>query len=275
MTKRRFLRWNSRMPSRPRVRANALRGIAAVPGWQDYCEGNLAAAVAAVSARLEVEPNDGHCFELLGLAYRDLAEPYKAADALERASLLVTIHSLSRLCLAECYAALQRLELARDLYLSQAEEQRDDAPFLLMIAAGLEAINEPELAMQLCRQAARIEPESGQIIYDMCFYAMRCGCPASLAESLAWRAVELEPENVHFRIGLSSLLLRMKQPDRACRVLRQLKGAQLRQLTCECCLQRIATLYGAAGDAARAQCCRQWMAELLRARTEANASQRP
>jgi tetratricopeptide (TPR) repeat protein len=199
---------------------------------------------------------------LLGLVWRDQGKVLKAADAFERAALLRPIQPLSRLCLAECYAVLKRHTLARDLYLIQAEQGAEDVDLLLLVASGLDGIDQPQMAMELCRKAAYLDPECGQVAFDMCFYAMRCGRASSLVESLAWRAVELEPENVHFRIGLASVLVRLNQLERAIWVLRYLENEHFRQVTCRCCLERIMELYRAAGDNARVQNCMRRLGEL-------------
>ncbi len=250
------------MPTRPSELAESLRALQSTRGWQAFCEGNLNEAIAESLATLAVDPNDGRAWELLGLAWRDLGKVYDATDAFEKAALLITIQPLSRLCLAECYAVLKRHKLARDLYLIQAEAAVENVELLLLAAAGLDGIDQPQLAMDLCRRAAWVEPECGQVAFDMCFYAMRCGCAPSVVESLAWRAVELEPDNVHFRIGLASVLVRLDQQQRAIWVLRHLESEHFRQVTCRCCLERIAELYRSAGEVERVSNCLRRLEEL-------------
>ncbi|MEC7428260.1 MAG: tetratricopeptide repeat protein [Planctomycetota bacterium] len=249
MSKRLYPERSISMPLRPDDLSSALKGLFGVPGWKNYRAGELAAAIAWASRRLSVEPNDGRAWELLGLAYRDSGDIGAAVDAFERATMLVVLHPLSRVCLTECYAVQKRYELARDLYLTQADEGTGDSQLLLLIAAGLEGINEPQLAMDICRRAGELDPGSGQAMYDLCFYAMRCGCTASLAESLAWKAVELDPGNVEFRIGLASILIRLDRIEKAMWVLRYLAKSQFQNVNCVCCLERIATLYEAVGEA--------------------------
>jgi len=255
------------MPSRPYELAQNLETLQNVAGWHAYRDGDLVTAIELASAVVKVHPNEGRTWELLGLAWRDLGKPLPAADAFERASLLVTLTPLSSLCLAECYAVLQRRRLARDLYLLQAKQLADSVDMLLLAASGLEGIDEPQLALDVCRKAGNLDPESGQVVYDMCFYAMRSGCSASLAESLAWRAVELEPDNVHFRIGLATLLVRLGHTHRACRVLQILELSDFRQVCCRCCLERIANLYQQAGSAEKAELCQLRINELELAST--------
>jgi tetratricopeptide (TPR) repeat protein len=257
------------MPPRPEPLSRALQPLADVTGWWAYCRGNLADAAIAVGQQLRHDEGDGRAWELLGLIRRDAGKTIGAVDAFERAALLVPLQTLSRLCLAESYGMLRRTDLARDLYMLQAEQAAADGELLLRIASGLDGIDHPQLAMDLCRRAATLDPQSGQVAYDMCYYAMRCGCSASTAESLAWRAVELEPDNVDFRIGLASLLVRLDECQRACRVLGRLARENFAAVDCRCCLERIAELYRQAGDSHRHRLCLQRL-ERLKATTAGN-----
>lgn len=244
-----------RMPKRPdRLRA-CVESLCSVCGYDCYCRGNLEEAIELIRDHLRVSPDDGAAWELLGLALRDLGQPEQAAGAFERASLLHCIQPLSRICLAECYAVLKRPQLACDLYMMQVEELCDDVEMLLLVASGLDGIDRPHLALDVCRRAAHVDPQSGQVPYDMCFYSVRCGCRASVAKSLAWRAVELEPSNVHFRIGLASLLIKLEERERAAWVVSRLEQEQIEQVSCRCCLARVADLCKQLGELQAYQAC--------------------
>jgi tetratricopeptide (TPR) repeat protein len=229
--------------------------LAEVPGWLEYRQGKLDEALFLLENETEINCENGAAWELLGLTYRDKDRLADAADALERAALLKPSLPLSRLVLAECYASMKRYRLAQELYLMLAESSPEDFQLLLLVASGLDEINQPHLALQLCRRAEALRPESGQSAFDMCYYSMRSGCPVSLSESLAWRAVELEPDNLHFRIGLASLLCRLDEVPRAIWVLSKLSDGNLRQLECTKCLDRLAKLFRLLGDAQKSSLC--------------------
>ncbi|MEM7475468.1 MAG: hypothetical protein AAF483_10790 [Planctomycetota bacterium] len=227
-----------------------------LPGWPEYCRGELNSAVEKISSALYSDEENGFGWELMGLIFRDLGKPKSAINAFERASLLVPMHPLASLCLAECYGAVGKTELARDLYLSYADCLDGQVEHLLLVAAGLEGIDEPHLAMEICRRASGIDPDCGQIAYDMCFYASRCGAQPALIESLAWRAVELEPDNVHFRVGLASLMIRLERLEKAFWVVGSLNSEQISSINCYCCIERLVALYDSYGDNERAELCR-------------------
>ncbi len=251
-----------RIPRHEDALTRLIPKLSDVAGWSEYSQGDLEAALEVVAKVVYGNENDGRAWELMGLVFRDLAKPKSAVNAFENASWLVPLHPLSQICLAECYGVVGKRVLARDLYLSQVESAMSCAELLLLIAAGLEGIDEPHLAMEVCRKASSIAPDSGQVVYDMCFYASRCGSQISVIETLAWRAVELEPQNVHFRVGLSSLLIRLERYSKAHWIVSSLSDQQIHEITCVCCLQRIKQLYVAAADVVRSQLCEQRLLDL-------------
>lgn len=221
--------------------------------WQEYSSGNLSFAIKLAEYGLAEEEDHGPLWEVLGLAQRDLGRTEEALDSLERASLLIPLKNVSRIVLADCYAQHGRRDLAKDLFLSAAISGRLDEIELLQVAAGLEGIDEPRLAMEACRRAGKLAPDFGQVHYDMGFYASRCGHPPHLVEALVRKAIELEPANIHYRIGLTSLLIRFGRNHEAHEVVWQLTSAQIQEVTCRCCLKRIANLFFDLGDEQRAQ----------------------
>lgn len=232
-----------------------LTGLQRLPGWSAYVQGDLRAAYGRIGVRLQNDQDCGRGWELLGLILRDLGKPKSAVAALENASLLTALHPLSQILLTEGYAQIGKPELAKELYLSRLDLDGDRPEILLLIAAGLEAIDQPHLALEVCRRAGKRAPELGQQAYDMSFYAARCGLQLSLVESLARRAVELEPDNVHFRIGFSSLLVKLKRDRQAHSIVASLTRQQIGQVRCKCCLERIGKLFATFGDRQRAYQC--------------------
>lgn len=63
--------------------------------------------------------------------------------------------------------------------------------------------------------------------------------------------MELEPENVQFRIGLASLLVRLGKQGHAYFLVKRFSAAQLREISCIGCLRRIGAVDARHGDAAR------------------------
>lgn len=236
-----------------------------VPAWNAYRSGDLPEGLKRADAAIRADEDNGRAWEVRGLALRGLNKPLEAADALERASLLVPVCPEARIALAACYGTLRRRKLARELYLELVANTELTVALLLEIAAGLEAVDEPKLAMEVCRRAGRRDPEAAQVHYDMGFYASRCGYPPHVLEALVRRAIELEPGNVHYRVGLASLLIRLDRTVEAQRVAQALSPQQIGEITCKCCLQRIDELFEQAGDVERLALCRSRWQELAAA----------
>ena len=237
--------------------------------WSSYLDADFSAAEDQCLACLQEDEDSGYAWELLGLIYHDRGEFLRATDALERASLLIRVRIEARIALAAAYGALQRKQLACELYLELVFGQQLDPGRMLHIAAGLEAIDEPRLAMEVCRRAERQVEQiaddgcvEAQIHYDMGFYAARAGFPPHISEALTRRAVELEPGNVHFRAGLVSLLIRLDRFEEAFDAVAALTAEKIREINCVCCLERIGNLLRSFGASERAMLCRQQLARL-------------
>jgi len=224
---------------------------------EQYRDGRLDEAIHLAQQALQESPDEGRLWELRGLIHRDRSETAAAVDALERASLLVPLQTFSRIALAEGYGKLGRRELARDLYLECLKPPEPEVESLLHIGAGLEACGFPGLAMKACRLAQRSDPQHPQPYYDMGYYAARCGYPMHVVESLARRAISFDPENVHYRVGLASLLLRQDRLDDALNVIGAMTDRQIHAIRCRCCLERITELFEQTGDRSRAEQCRR------------------
>jgi len=87
-----------------------------------------------------------HGLVLRGRALLDLGRSYEAADSLERASPIGPISNVARMALASNDADLRRVDLALDLDLQLTLSRRVPDDLMLQIAAGLAAVNAPQLA---------------------------------------------------------------------------------------------------------------------------------
>ncbi|MCO8124695.1 hypothetical protein NHH03_23350 [Stieleria sp. TO1_6] len=192
---------------------------------------------------LAQDPDEGRAWQILGRALLRRGQLQDGIEALEHASLLIPLDWETRIDLATAYGGIGRKSLSRDLLMTAATSGGLDEAQLLRIAASLEAVDEPVLAMEACRQAGLVAPDAAQVHYQMGYYASLCGYPTSVTEALIRRAVDLEPESVHYRIGLTSLLVRLDRPTEALAVVSSVIPSQLDQITCQCCLKRIATLF--------------------------------
>ncbi|WP_404306449.1 tetratricopeptide repeat protein [Neorhodopirellula lusitana] len=234
--------------------------------WQRYKNGQLAEVVKLCS-----KSDSADSLQLLGLALHDLGRPLEAADAFEKASLLCPVQDEVRIALASCYAQLRRIDLARELYLQLALSRRLSPTLMLQVAAGLEAIDAPQLAMQVCEWITEQDEHVAQAYYDMGYYSARSGQPLYMTEALTCRALQLDPANVHYRIGLVSLLIQLDREDEAAQAMQPLSVLDIRRVTCVSCLTRIATVLARKDMSQLAEAC-VTRADLLRQSKEATSN---
>ncbi|MCC9642182.1 hypothetical protein LOC71_07845 [Rhodopirellula sp. JC740] len=198
---------------------------------------SLASAKPLQQSHHDIEPA-----VLLGLAYHHLGRALESADALEKASLLGPIPDEARVALASSYAELRRTDLARDLFLELAISRRLPPGLMLQVAAGLAAIDSPQLAMKVCEWITESDDTVAQAYFDMGVYSARCGNELYITEALTRRALQLDSKNLHYQVGLASLLIQLRREDEAIEAMTLVNVDNIHQATCFSCLERIAEL---------------------------------
>ena len=234
----------------------------------EYLDGRFQYAVKFCQYALARDPDDFQAWILMGKALMQLDDLTGTIDALENASLIEPLDKDSQLALALAYGQAGRNELSRDLLMTAATSGHVDAEILIRVAGGLDAINEPRLAMGACRQAGQIAPENAEVHYQMSYYAARCGYPTSVTEGLIRKAIALQPNNIHYRIGLASLLIRLGRKQEAVVTVSGHIPAQIEEVKCPCCLRRFANLFFDCDDIDRAKACAAQLAEMREAESE-------
>jgi tetratricopeptide (TPR) repeat protein len=221
----------------------------------EFEAGRFAHAIQFAQYALAQDPDDADALTLLGMASLCFCEFDEGIDALERAALIQPLSRAVQIELAIAYGSVGRHNLSKELLMSVATSGKVSSAELLRIAAGLEAIDAPRLAMEACRQAGILNPEQPEVHYQMGYYAQQCGHPSEICESLIRHAISLDPRNVHFRIGLASLLIRLERKTDAIKVLTPVIPDRLDEVNCQCCLKRIANVFFDCDDVNRARLC--------------------
>jgi len=222
-----------------------------------YEAGDVETALNLVKRRLRLDKEDGRGWEMIGLIQYSRRRFAIAVSALERASLLVPLCPAARVCLAHGYAKIDHEDLSRDLLAELIDDQSLSVPLLLQVATGLDSIDSPGMAMLTCRVAAERDPDHPQTFYDMGYYAARSGHHPNITEALARKAITLDPENVCYRVGLASLLVKQGRDDEAYHFVSRFTNEQIERISCRCCLSRIVDLFEQQGDLRRVVLCRQ------------------
>jgi hypothetical protein len=199
---------------------------------------------------------------MLGLALHADGDHRESVSALEHASILVVLRSVTRVCLAIGYGKIGKAQLSRESLRDLICGNELSATVLVEAAAGLDAVGAPGLAVQACRRAIEGDPWLAQAYYGLGFYSARCGRPPEITIALARKAISLEPQNTAFRIGLASLLKKLGREPEAYAVVKALNDAQIRSVICVCCVERMIPVFESSGDSRRAALCREQLLSL-------------
>lgn len=227
-----------------------------------YHVGRLDEALTTTETALAASPDDGRLWELKGLVHRSRSECGLARAALETATLFVPLQPTARCALADCYAHAGPVRLAYEMYRSLLEADDTPPDLLLPIASGLDRVGASRLALQVCREAARREPDCPRAWHDLASYLRECGFPPRLILAAARKAVDLAPEEGRYRLGLVALLHQFGNDSEAAAVASRLRSEQIAEACCRCCLARVAEICYAAGNLALAAACRRRIKEL-------------
>jgi tetratricopeptide (TPR) repeat protein len=227
-----------------------------------FDHGMLREALRVAEGGLRQQPDDGRLWETVGLIQHARGEFKTACRAIETASLLVPLGPRAECVLAETYLHLGQGELARLIYQHLAELPKVPTHLLSQIASGLGRLGEVHAALQVCRDAARRQPDRDAPMFAMAYYMGRLRYPLEVILPVLDRAISLAPECILYRVSKAMLLERNGQPAEAFAAVRTVNVNDLCSLRCGRCLARLCNLYTEAGDDERAEACRTAMAEM-------------
>jgi hypothetical protein len=152
--------------------------------------------------------------------------------------------------------------LARSIYQHLAERTNVPIYLLSRIASGLGRLGEVHLALQVCRNAARRQPDADAPLFAMTYYMGRLRYPLEVILPVLDRAISLAPERILYRVSKALLLEHNGRIAEAVAAVRTLEFDDLRSLHCGRCLARLSNLFIEAGDDQRAAVCRAALAQM-------------
>lgn len=225
-----------------------------------YTAGEIKLAIAELQESLARDPENGAQWELLGTFAFASGDVELAQSAIERAGLWTPLGARSQLILATCYrrAGYARAALAIFRHVAALEEL--DLDLLEPLASGLGACGEHELALDVCRQAARRMPGNPDPLFGIVHYLRRLRRPLEIILPAMFRVHYLEPDNAEYRIVLAWMLHEL---DRSAEGASLLSKVPLAEFTCVSCLERMQRIFEHVGDIASEDLCRERVAELL------------
>ena len=197
---------------------------------------------------IQTDSEDGRAYEKTGLALSNLRDLPRCRDILEVAQMLVPLSAAAEQALSECYVESNDPDLAIGLLENVARRETTESETLLRTASSFRKLGRNRDAWQTCRRAVRQSPDDAQAWFDLSIYMGRVGFPFSKIEQVVQRAIDLEPNNVVFRISLATALFSLGRKDNAYALIRRFGAKELEQICCSGCLERLRLLFEHADD---------------------------
>jgi tetratricopeptide (TPR) repeat protein len=200
-------------------------------------------------------PNDACGWELLGRIHEAWKQIPQAINCLEN-SLRAISPSVRRLLqLARLYQRANRDSDALAAILQALEHPQAQADELLKVAKLFAAVGCQALAIEACRRCVKVDPDCDQGYYELSQLLSSSGAPANLIETAARKAIQLNPENCEYRIGLAGFLLQHERAAEAGRLVAEIPDSHFQTMSCPCCLVRLIRIFEITGDHGRVLSC--------------------
>jgi tetratricopeptide (TPR) repeat protein len=216
-------------------------------------EGRLEDAREVLSSAIAGDSEVSLHWELLGLVAFEMDDQALAESALERASLLGPLSAAAQIALGKCYDGSGHRAAAAAIYRHVAQLSALDAELLEPLASGLGRAGELELALDVCRRAARRMPDNPDPLVGIVHYMRRLRRPIELIVPAMFRAHHLEPENSEYRISLAWMLHELGRSDEGAHLL---AAVPYEEFSCIRCLTLMKQIFEQVGEEERAAVCR-------------------
>ena len=160
---------------------------------------------------IEVYPESGRLWELVGVVAWFQGDTAPCLHALERASMLVPLQPLAQLALASAYALVDKPDLARTVYSHLATAPEFPVPLLPQLAAGLGRLRENAAALLVCERLIDLRPTYHPAWFGVAFYRQRLGEPIENVLAPLEQAHRLAPNARTYRLNLAACLARLNR----------------------------------------------------------------
>jgi thioredoxin-like negative regulator of GroEL len=238
-----------------------------------YRNGQYEQVLALTGAAPDEYADHPQRWHFRGLAHHARGEFAEAATALETLTLLAPLTPAAQVALASSYLVLGKRELARTVYEYLATESDVPVPLLPQLAAGLDCLEEFDLALAVRRQWAEREPDCAPAFFALARSMARQNYPPETLLPVLWQAFQLAPDRILYRVDLALQFTRCGQAGRAYELLHEVPAAEFRAICCPPRLHGLVALFAEAGDMDRQQACQEKLAELAENRRPADDSQ--
>lgn len=201
---------------------------------------------------IEVYPESGRLWELLGVVAWFQGDTTPCLNALERASVFVPLQPLAQLALASAYALVDKPDLARTVYSHLATSPEFPVPLLPQLAAGLGRLREDAAALMVCERLVELRPAYHPAWFGVAFYRQRLGEPIENVLASLEQAHRLAPNARTYRLNLAVCLARLHRFAEAFSYIDEIPIAEIPHAAW---LRQLRPLFVSLGDLARVWEC--------------------
>ncbi|MBJ45167.1 MAG: hypothetical protein CMJ80_18135 [Planctomycetaceae bacterium] len=212
-------------------------------------------ALDILDNHLTGNPSDPQALELHGIVLHTLQQFPEARRSIETANLIGELSDAATLALADCYWFTGEQEIAQNLFLALAKRDQLAPNLRPGLAMGLGRMQAYHLAIEVCRQSALEDSTNYEARYGTAFYMSKAGYPPEIILPIVDRLVALQPREFHYRMTMATLHCRLDQLQNAYLAVADASLKELNTISCQCCIQRLITIYTSAGDQHRRQWC--------------------
>lgn len=210
---------------------------------------------------LRQDPDLGSLWQLRGIARYYLGDFRGSVEDFETSLCLCVLNPCSLWCMSASYVELGQYRSARDGLIALLRHKQRPNSLLYPTAGLFSRMGDNELALQSCEELARKEPSSAVAYYGQALFMSRMGYPPLTIRSRLWKACELSPDSIEYRVALGTVLSSSGDFQEAIDVLSSLR---LDSVLSSHLASRIARAVESAGDRERASL---WWARSLRLAT--------
>lgn len=204
-------------------------------------------------------PDEGRLWEIAGLLEHAVGDPNACEYRLETAQTLIPLRAAASCGLADAYRHFGRGDLGKDLYSHVVALEKSSIRLWQYCAQRLDEMGAAAQAVEAARRVAAAQPENAQSVFEFGYYLSRFGTASQLVVAVMKQAISLAPDQVSYRLGLADVLVSTGDTSAAFAWVQGMSARQIEQLSCPCCLERLARLFESGNDWVRAHACRVWI----------------
>lgn len=221
---------------------------------------HVADAIDLLGEAVEQDPDAGQLWSLLGVAHWTAGQVVDSIAALETALTLVPVGPEGRLALALGYEVIQKRALALDLFLGLNREEHLPLRVLEPLSRAFARADRLELALGVCRRAAKQHPDEVGPLRGIAFYLAKLGRDPEEILPVLFQAFHLDPDDFDTRLLLAR---RLHEAGRSTEAAYLLSIVEIETACCASCLHRMREIFMAACDLENADRCLSTLVALI------------